>query len=384
MGTGPSILAVLKSEGTVEPSRKKDDSMTRSDRIAIWALTREGARLGRRMGRLLTGSHLFLGGQAGDTVEKEFSFERLGDALPAHFHRYDGHVFIMATGIVVRSVAHLLQHKTKDPAVVVVDECGQHAISLLSGHLGGANALARRIGDGIGARPVITTATDLQKVPAIDLIAQERGLFIETPESIRHVSMALLEGRSISLHDPYGYLAGALPDENLRANGIATGSVDREKKISPGPGVWVDDIRVDLPSEILILRPATLFVGVGCNRGTPAAEIRTLLDRVLDHHQLAVNSIAGLASIDLKADEKGLLELAAALNRPLTFFTRDQLATIKDIPSPSTMVEKHVGVKSVCEAAAILASKKGRIIAPKQTTPNATIAIARQSSTSSA
>ena len=378
------ILAVPESEGTVKPSRKKDDGMTRSNRIAIWALTREGARLGRRIRGLLIGSHLFLGGRAGDTVEKEFQFDRLGDALQAHFPRYSGHVFIMATGIVFRSLAPLLQHKTQDPAVVVVDECGQHAISLLSGHLGGANALARRIGDGMGARPVITTATDLQKVPAIDLIAQERGLFIENPGSIRHVSMALLEGRSISLHDPYGCLAGALPDDNLRANGILTGSAEREKKICPGPGVWVDDIRVDLSSEILILRPATLFVGVGCNRGTSAAEIRALLDRVLDHHQLAVNSVAGLASIDLKADEQGLLELAAALNRPLTFFTRDQLAVVTDIPSPSTMVEKHVGVKSVCEAAAILASKKGQLIAPKQTTANATIAIARQASTSSA
>ena len=221
-----------RARGQLNPNTKKTSSMTRPHRIAIWALTREGARLGRRMRRLLTGSHLFLGGRAGDTVEKEIQFDRLGDALQVYFHRYSGHVFIMATGIVVRSVAPLLQHKTKDPAVVVVDECGQHAISLLSGHLGGANALARRIGDGIGARPVITTATDLQKVPAIDLIAQERGLFIETPESIRHVSMALLEGRSISLHDPYGCLAGALPDERLRANGIATGSADREKKIS--------------------------------------------------------------------------------------------------------------------------------------------------------
>ena len=192
MGTGPAILANLNNGGAIESPRKKEDSMTRSNRIAIWALTREGARLGRRMRRLLTESHLFLGEGAGDTVEKEFRFERLGDALQAHFHCYDGHVFIMATGIVIRSVAHLLQHKTKDPAVVVVDECGQHAISLLSGHLGGANALARRIGEGMGARPVITTATDLQKVPAIDLIAQERGLIVETPGSIRHVSMALL------------------------------------------------------------------------------------------------------------------------------------------------------------------------------------------------
>jgi cobalt-precorrin 5A hydrolase len=108
------------------------------------------------------------------------------------------------------------------------------------------------------------------------------------------------------------------------------------------------------------------------------------LNRVLDEHDLASASVAGLASIDLKADEKGLLEFAGTLKRPLVFFSRDQLATVPDIPSPSTVVEKHVGVKSVCEAAAILASGNGHLIVSKQTTPNVTIAIARKSFTSSA
>jgi len=342
-----------------------------SKHIAIWALTATGATLGRKMQAHFPGSRLFVGRRAGGAQGDVDRFERLGDTLPRYFNRYEGHVFIMATGIVVRSVAHLLRHKTEDPAVVVMDECGHHAISLLSGHLGGANALAQRIGEGIGARPVITTATDLQNVPAIDLLAQERNLAIENPEAIRHVSMALLEGRSISLNDPLGRLAGALPAKYLRSDA------------GTGPGIWIDDIRVDLPAEILILRPASLFIG-GCNRNTPASEIRDLMNRVLDDRHLAPASIAGLASIDLKADEEGLLELAESLAQPLVFFSRDQLATVKDVPSPSTMVEKHVGVKSVCEAAAILASGNGQLIAPKQTTPNVTIAIARKSFTLSA
>jgi cobalt-precorrin 5A hydrolase len=345
--------------------------------IAIWALTSEGARLGRELQTHFPGSHLFLGSK---TAEQGCAhrFDRLADALTRHFTRFDGHVFIMAAGIVVRSLAPLLDHKIKDPAVVVVDECGRHAISLLSGHLGGANALTRRIGACIGAQPVITTATDLQDVPAIDLIAQEKGLMIENPAAIRHVSMALLEARPVRLCDPQGWLAGALPNEGFHpvttiefADG---GGPHRES-----PGVWIDDIRIDLPAEILVLRPPSLFVGVGCNRNTPMEEIQDLLDRVLGDHHLAAASIAGLASIDLKADEEGVLALAKDLSRPLVFFSRDQLAAVREIPSPSKVVQKHVGVESVCEAAALLASGNGTLIVPKRVSPNATIAIARKS-----
>ena len=117
--------------------------MTRpTDQIAIWALTTEGARLGRRLQDHLPGSRLFLGTRV-KGFEDHDRFDRLGDALPRHFRRFNkGHVFIMAAGIVVRSLAGLLTHKTEDPAVVVLDECGRHAVSLLSGHLGGANDLA--------------------------------------------------------------------------------------------------------------------------------------------------------------------------------------------------------------------------------------------------
>ena len=117
----------------------------RSDRIAIWALTARGAELGRRLQGHFPDSTLFVGQRAAETAGEVIRFKRLGEVLPPHFQQFGGHVFIMATGIVVRSLAGLLQHKTEDPAVVVLDECGQHAISLLSGHLGGANALAGQV-----------------------------------------------------------------------------------------------------------------------------------------------------------------------------------------------------------------------------------------------
>jgi cobalt-precorrin 5A hydrolase len=347
-----------------------------NEQLAIWALTSKGARLGRKLQMHFPDSRLFVGSRS-EKTESGDRFDRLGDVLPEHFRHFKGHVFIMATGIVVRNLAKLLTHKTIDPAVVVLDERGCHAISLLSGHLGGANALARQIGTAIGARPVITTATDLRHVPAIDIMAQEKGLVIENPEAIRHVSMALLEGRYVNLHDPQGHFNDVMPLEEFRtigdmASAIADGRLRRQA------GVWVDDIRIDLPDEILVLRPASLFVGVGCNRNTPMEEIRDLLNRGLDEHHLAAASIAGLASIDLKADEKGILALAKSLSCQLFFFTRDELASVQNVPSPSRVVQKHVGVSSVCEAAALLASGNGSLIATKQVAPNATIAIARK------
>jgi cobalt-precorrin 5A hydrolase len=353
------------------------------EQLAIWALTAQGAALGQTLQRHFKPSRLFCRRRSSPAAPGIVPFERLGDMLPDHFHAFRGHVFIMATGIVVRSIAGLLRHKTVDPAVVVLDERGAHAVSLLSGHLGGANALARRIGDCIGAVPVITTATDLNHVPAIDLIARAKGLAIENPGAIRHVNMALLEGRTIGLHDPQGWLTGSLAEHQVPTVPLEDAAALGTGGGSSGAGVWVDDIRVDLPAQFLVLRPPSLFVGVGCNRNTPAAEIQQLLDQVLAAYGLAAASIAGLASIDLKRDESGLLAAAEALDRPVRFYSRDALGAVADVPSPSAMVAKHVGVKSVCEAAALLASGNGHLIVPKQIRPNVTVAVARSASSSS-
>ena len=138
----------------------------------------------------LADSRLYVAASACHPELPAESFERLQDAVAAHFGAYGAHVFVMAAGIVVRTLAGLMRHKSLDPAVIVMDETGRHVISLLSGHLGGANALTHRIAECIGADPVITTATDLRGVPAIDLIARERGLAIENHDAIRLISAA--------------------------------------------------------------------------------------------------------------------------------------------------------------------------------------------------
>jgi len=259
---------------------------------------------------------------------------------------------------------------------VVVDEMGRHVISLLSGHIGGANTLAKKVAGLIGADPVITTATDINMVPAIDVIAKEKDLFIENPDAIKNVNMALLTGGKIFLHDPFNILHNTIPNSSLLMDSDLNGN---SKDI---PGVFIDDVLVDLPSNILILRPGSLVAGIGCNRNTSMKEMKFFLLEILKRFGLTSASLRSIATADIKGDEPGLLALAKDLELPLKFFDREELNQVKDIKTPSAMVEKHIGAKSVCEAAAILAAKHGKLIVPKQSIRNVTVAIARISFTS--
>ena len=358
------------------------------DNIAIWAVTPNGARLAERLKSAVPRASVFVS-QSIEPPADLFPverFKRLSAAVSEHFTRYDGHLFIMATGIVVRVIAPLLDTKVIDPAVVVLDELGMHAISLVSGHIGGANALARRVADAIDAVPVITTATDINRLPAIDTLARELGLVIENPGAIKHVGMAFLTGRPVQIHDPCGLIMNRLPAETLIGfdNGLISKNNPAGTSPSGAPGIYVDDRAVDLPPQVLILRPRSLAVGMGCNRNTRAAEMKNLLMETLCRHRLSLDSVFTIASVDIKKDEAGLIETGESLGIPLVFFDRETLKQVKTIATPSAMVEKHIGVKSVCEAAAILGAKNGELIVPKQNTKNVTVAVARTPSMSSA
>jgi cobalt-precorrin 5A hydrolase len=349
------------------------------DKIAIWVITPNGVKIARQIAKLLPDVDVHMSAQLNEAAIEKLTFDRLSEEMVQKFNKYSGHIFIMATGIVVRVIAPLIQNKTEDPAIVVIDDQGQHAISLLSGHLGGANALTLQVAEIIGARPVITTATDVNRRPAIDVLAKEKKLNIENPPAIKTVNMALLTNQQIGVHDPFDVLQDDIPNAvQLDEKGL---SKWKGSKDSAG-AIYVGDKRADLPSDVLVLRPASLVAGIGCNRNTPMDEIKRLLDEVLKNHRLAGSSLNRIATVDLKADEPGLLELAKTLSVPIDFFSREKLGQVKTIQTPSTRVENHIGVKSVCEAAAILASQMGPLIVPKQKTPNVTVAIARKVYTS--
>jgi cobalt-precorrin 5A hydrolase len=351
------------------------------DRIAIWVVTPNGIKIARRIAALLPDVDTYISVRLSEAAATNLRFDKLTEEMVQKFNQYAGHIFIMSTGIVVRVIAHLITNKTKDPAVVVIDDQGQHAISLLSGHLGGANALTLQVAEIIGARPVITTATDVNRRPAIDLLAKEKNMVIENARAIKIVNMALLTDQKIYVHDRFALLRDEIPNAIQLDGEVAIDTVSNHTGFpldDHAAAIFVGDRRIELPPNVLILRPATLVAGIGCNRNTPMEVIKDLLDEVLKKNQLAGACLKRIATIDLKADEPGMVALAKDLNLPIEFFSREQLNSVKDIQTPSTLVEKHVGVKSVCEAAAILGSQMGTLIVPKQTAPNVTVAIARK------
>jgi cobalt-precorrin 5A hydrolase len=341
--------------------------------VAVYALTSAGAEKARFLCAALKEASLFLPSRLAEPAAGERSFGKLGEALAANFHRFSGHVLFCAAGIAVRALAPLVEHKAKDPAVIVVDQQGRFAVSLLSGHLGGANGLTRRVARLLGGQAVITTATDGVGLPSLEVVGAERGMTVENLCALPKVSLALLEGEAVAVHDPERRL---LPFLRERWPGLFFSQDElASRPASPTPLVWVG-WRERKPAETeLVMRPHCLAVGLGCNRDTKEEEIEALLKEVFRGHGLSLASISCLASVEAKKDEAGILGLADKLQVAAHFLPAGLLNEV-EVPSPSAMVKKHMGTNSVCEAAAILAAKRGPIIARKHKTSNVTMAVA--------
>ena len=296
-------------------------------------------------------------------------FSNLADTVRENFRNYACHIFIAAAGIAVRVTAPLLRGKSVDPAVLVVDQRGSFVISLLSGHLGGGNAMAARAAAILGATPVITTATDVEDLPALDALAQEKNLAIANLGAVKAVSAALLAGRDVLLHDPddclglRGSRRGGLfqaepdlgralePDGAPAARVIVTERAVFRSPASPG-------VAPDFPAGWLFLHPRRLFVGVGCRKDTPEGDILRHIRAVLASAGLAPEAVAGLASIEDKREEPGLLRAAEGLGLPLRFFSAAEL-TVYPVGSPSATALARFVVQGVCEPAALAAAGKG-------------------------
>jgi cobalt-precorrin 5A hydrolase len=339
--------------------------------IKILALTPHGASLARRLCRSLAGSQCYLSqaqaGEPGDQV-----FVSLSQALKEAFARGENLVCVMAVGIVVRSLAPFLKSKASDPAVVVVDEAGQFAISLLSGHLGGANDLAREVARILGSTPVITTATDVQGLPALDLVAVEHGLTIENLPEVRVLAMALLTGRPVRVVDPHNYLAdmvAAHPERFIP-------EPDLDQALSrPGPAVYVGCRERPWPADWLRLRPRNLVAGMGCHKGTPEKELLDFIESTFQQEGLSLLSLKALTTIEAKKEEPGLRMAARSLGVEFLWFTAQELEAMP-APNPSARVARHMGVVSVSEAA-VLKAGGVELIVPKRKGANATLAVAR-------
>ncbi|MFF8103844.1 precorrin-3B C(17)-methyltransferase [Streptomyces sp. NPDC014986] len=263
------------------------------------------------------------------------------DAVRAAFAECERLVCFLATGAVVRLVAPLLAGKTSDPGVVCVDEAGRFAVSLLGGHGGGANDLARAVAEVLGAEPVVTTATDAVGLPGLDTL----GLPVEG--EVAAVSRALLDGEAVALRADVAWPLPPLPvtvtDEGrytIRVTDRLTGPAEGE----------------------VVLRPPTLVVGVGASKGAPVEEVLALVEGALREAGLSAASLAELATVDAKAGERGVVEAARRLGVPLVTYAAEELARV-EVPNPSDAPLAAVGTPSVAEAAALV--RGGELLVPK-------------------
>ncbi|MDZ4185927.1 MAG: cobalamin biosynthesis protein [Desulfuromonadales bacterium] len=345
--------------------------------LAICAITAGGAALARRLGTLLPEAEVWLPEKLRSDDQCRYSAAGMAKLLPQLFARGHSLICIMATGIVVRSLAPLLRSKASDPAVVVLDEAGHFAISLLSGHLGGANALTRQVATLLGATPVITTATDVNNLCAWDEAARFANLAVEPLERIRTLNNLLLQGEKIALVDHHRLIAahfatttGVTMAANFSAAGQtgAAGRVFVTERLIP---------ELAAQEDLLLLRPRRLVLGIGCNRHTSKEEIDQAVENVLKKVWLARLAVGRIATIVEKGDETGLLAFAEELRLPLITYSREELNRVRCPSPPSAHALAAVGAHGVCEPAALLAAEGGPLLIPKQKCGQVTVAVAR-------
>lgn len=281
------------------------------------------------------------------------------------FHEVDALIFIGACGIAVRAIAPLVVSKTSDPAVIVLDEQGKHVISLLSGHIGGANDLARRIAGYTGGEAVITTATDVNGRFSVDAWAVKHNCTIDSMEHAKEYAASILK-RDLPLFSDFE-ICGELP------GGVFAGS---EGTCGAVISVQTDAIPFDTTLRLI---PRILHVGVGCKRGTSKEKIDAAIEHALNEYKLDKRAVKAVASIDVKKDEEGLLAWCHENQLPVSFFSADELNAVKGEFSHSDYVFKTVGTGNVCDRAAMRsAGEEAQLLISKMILDGVTVGVAQE------
>lgn len=355
-------------------------------KIAVVAVTKRGAAMAERVHAVLSD---LPGSQVDLWIPAKFALSH-PHALPYDtppavlcgrlFKEYKGLVMVMALGIVVRLLAPYIDDKRKDPAVAVVDEKGRFAISTLSGHLGGANDLVSYLQEKLGCTAVITTATDTHGLPAVDILARDYNLAAEPFEMVRAVNAAIVNGEPVYFYSEVE-LKGDLPS---RFNIKPLEKYSPSKQAGAIDALITNRIIAESLEKTLFLRPRNLIVGLGCRSGVGVSDVKQAVIEALSLAGRSLHSVKLLATVDIRANEEGIIRAAEEMRLPLTFFSLDELAAIfrlrdKEL-SFSQYVFNKIGVGGVCEPAALLAAQSAKLIFPKRAFKGVTVAVAEESS----
>jgi cobalt-precorrin 5A hydrolase len=293
------------------------------------------------------------------------------------FRAYDSMICIFSLGAVIRMIAPHLGDKKTDPAVIVIDDKANFVISTLSGHLGGANALARLVASYIGATPVITTAADVNETIAVDLVGREFGWTIQNFENVTRISALMVNEEKIAVYQDAGeekWWKSALPNNVSKVDDL-----EKLKSADFKAGLVITDRLLSDPeilSKCVIYRPKSLVVGIGLHWDTGKDVIESGVKGVFDSNGLAFQCIRNIASVNRGGKVKGLEEFSSEHGIPVEIYEKQALAQVA-VPNPSETVKKFEGTASVSEASSLLSSK-GTLVVPKQKfPPNLTVAVAR-------
>ncbi len=359
-------------------------TMTAANEIAIVAVSRRGAAMGSRMRDALGGdATLYAQRRFADDIDGAIAFDLpLRPLIARLFADCGGLALMLPVGAAVRLIAPHIADKHTDPAVVCVDDAGRFAVSLLSGHIGGADALARRVADAIGATAVITSASHSLDTLAVDLLGNEFGWRIEASSTaVTRASAAVINGDPVGVYQDAGerdwwdagkplppniHICETLSD--LRQFAAVLLITDRAD--------IADMIDEDVSTARVIYRPRSLAVGVGCRRGVDVDELESLLRDTFAAHRLSPASVACIATADIKRDEPAIRLLGERLGAPVRCYDSDALNATPG-PSGPSAARRLLGVYGVSEQAALLASGGGEIVSPRTKSARATIAVAR-------
>ena len=362
-------------------------------KISMISFTAIGSHLAEKLAEELRSSSTFeeVSCTDGRHHHKEQE-ESLQDWTEEHFQQGNGMIFIGACGIAVRSIAPFLKSKTTDPAVLVLDEKGKFVIPILSGHIGEANLLAERIAKLTGGEAVLTTATDVNQLFAVDVFASRNHLEIADMEKAKMLSARLLDQRSV-----IGYIPAKIAEE-IQIDGkmphglqFLTMVENPEKRlqkqeqhsfrqviehplVSPQvPYFYISPYRID-ELDALQLIPRSLILGIGCRKGKCAQELEAFLMELLKQEKLSLSAFDKITSIDLKKEEPGICELAQKLNLPFETYSADILSVMPGVYEGSAFVKQTTGVDNVCERS-VMAAGADRVLIRKQASNGMTLAV---------
>ena len=337
-------------------------------KIAVISFTAGGSELAEKI------SHALASEGYETVVAKKYKHaddsvkESLSEWTKEQFQMQDAIVFVGATGIAVRAIAPFIKTKVEDPAVLVIDEQGNYCIPILSGHLGGANELAKELSEKTGAIAVITTATDINEKWAVDVFAGKNNLAISDMKKAKEISAKILRGERIFVYieDICCEIRGKIPDD------VCLWTEDPREK----PDIVIGVQKKKLWEDVLYLIPRAVVLGIGCRKGIKESSIEKQVCDVFRNADVFCESVCAAASIDLKKEEEGILAFCRKLNIKFVTYDAETLKNTEGVFCASAFVEQTTGVDNVCERSAVCASEGGSLLIRKQAKDGVTVAAA--------